>query len=66
MIMMPRQCLRCRHYRGSLECDAYPDMIPEAIEGGSHDHRQPHEDDHGIRFEPKSGQHHPAEDKPRQ
>lgn len=34
-------------------CDAFPDGIPIDIASGKFDHRKPHEDDHGIRFEAK-------------
>lgn len=50
--MQCRQCADCRHYRGSLKCDAFPEHIPEPILLCQHDHREPYPGDNGIRFEP--------------
>ena len=47
------QCWRCRHYRGQLECEAYPKGIPHAILEGEHDHLLPYKGDQGVRFTPK-------------
>lgn len=46
------QCVGCAHYLGNLECEAFPDGIPDEIITGLHDHRQPYEGDGGIRYEP--------------
>jgi len=55
------QCISCRHYLLGGRCDAFPDSIPEAIVIGEHDHREPYPGDHGIRFAPLPGEHHPAD-----
>lgn len=47
-------CMFCRHYDRQAEtfaCSAYPDGIPDAIVRSEVDHRKPHTDDHGIRFD---------------
>ena len=56
-------CWPCRHYRPSDEqlgtlgnwsrgaCAAFPDGIPSLITEGGFDHREPHPDDGGVRFE---------------
>ena len=49
------QCFWCRNWmRGTypLSCTAFPDGIPEDIIMGKFDHREPHEGDNGIQFEP--------------
>lgn len=53
--MQSNQCLLCVHYRGEIQCDAFPDRIPEEVMTGEHDHREPYPGDHGIRFEPLRG-----------
>lgn len=62
------QCAYCRHFRredrtGNF-CTAFPDPpgIPQAIIRNEHDHREPYPGDHGVRFAPLPGGHHPAED----
>jgi len=45
-------CVVCSHYMGKDGCAAFPKRIPDKILFGQHDHRQPHEGDGGIRFEP--------------
>ena len=60
----PSFCWPCRHYRppagapGSIDgdwslgtCAAFPDGIPSLIAVGGFDHREPHPDDGGVRFE---------------
>ena len=57
-------CWPCRHYRppegtpGAIDgdwssgtCAAFPDGIPSIIAAGGFDHREPHPDDGGVRFE---------------
>ncbi len=36
----------------ALNCDAFPERIPEAILNSLVDHRTPHEGDHGLQFLP--------------
>lgn len=57
MTVLP-QCFRCRHLHGgaAYQCDAFPDGIPEPILTNEHDHRQPYDGDHGVRFEAKDGE----------
>ncbi len=55
-------CAYCVHLRPKSEsspltgrplCDAFPKTgIPREITFGGYDHREPHPDDNGIRFEP--------------
>lgn len=49
----PPQCSACRHYRGGITCDAYPELIPPEIFVGDVDHRAPYPGDHGIQFAPR-------------
>ena len=61
----PTFCHPCRHYRppsgspgsdgdwGGGRCEAFPDGIPSLILAGGFDHREPHPDDRGVRFEAK-------------
>ena len=57
-------CWPCRFYRppegapGAIDgdwsagtCAAFPDGIPSIIAAGGFDHREPHRDDGGVRFE---------------
>ncbi len=44
------QCILCKHFKGFLTCDAFPEGIPERILAGF-DHSNPFEGDSGIRFE---------------
>ena len=55
------QCVQCRHNRLDGTCDAFPDGIPMSILTNTFDHRQPHDGDHGIQFEPVPGERHPFE-----
>ncbi len=55
--MTNMQCIMCFNYFGNLECEAFPNGIPEDILIGKFDHRTPypnseHPTDNGIRFEP--------------
>ena len=45
------QCIDCYHYLGDNKCDAFPKDIPYRIRSGQHDHREPFDNDNGIRFE---------------
>ena len=46
-------CVYCKHLRKNLECDAFPNGIPEEIFIlGESDHTKPFKGDKGIRFEP--------------
>lgn len=56
-------CEWCKHYKGKSEktrlhsCHAFPEGIPQEIRpikaglSATHDHRYPHDHDHGIQFE---------------
>ena len=48
-------CTFCRHARGSRRCAAFDGEIPIAIWVGLNQHRQAHDGDHGIQFEPVPG-----------
>ena len=53
-IVSSPQCHACKHYYvGTLNCEAFPDGIPQKILLDAVDHRKPIAGDHGIRFEPK-------------
>jgi hypothetical protein len=47
-------CMKCVHFRKNVECDAFPDRIPDAIWIKGNPHTSPVSGDHGIRFEPKN------------
>lgn len=49
--MISVQCAICKHSRGDNTCEAFPKGIPEVILTGVHDHSEPYDGDHGIRFE---------------
>ena len=55
MVVIIGSCDACAHYigvlNGKLVCEAFPDGIPDDILEGF-DHTQPHDGDHGIRYEP--------------
>jgi hypothetical protein len=38
----------CTHYQGLLQCDAFPERIPQEILSGEVDHRKPSPGDGGI------------------
>lgn len=49
-------CVDCYHFRGyarGMTCAAFLDGIPEEIIENRFDHRKPHPEDNGIRFEMK-------------
>lgn len=48
-------CLVCKYYRKAQRCEAFPLRIPQAILIGKYDHRNRHDGDHGIKFQPKEG-----------
>jgi len=65
MMVDPRQCWTCKHHRGKGRCAAFPEFpgIPQDIYEMEFDHRQPHPQDNGIRWEPKvSGTVHPFDE----
>lgn len=44
-------------------CAAFPSLIPERIAADRYDHRRPHPDDQGIRWEPREpGVQHPMDE----
>ena len=47
-------CMECKHYRGALACDAFPDRIPDLILLKGSKHTEPVKGDHGIRFEQRT------------
>ena len=48
------QCVWCRHRAdGGDRCRAFPDGIPDAILNNRHDHNDPYDGDHGVRYEPE-------------
>lgn len=49
------QCATCRNWTQNVQCKAFPDLIPEAIRTGQHDHREPFPNDHGILYDPIPG-----------
>lgn len=46
-------CQKCKHYRGDMKCEAFPEGISIEIFTGEFDHHNIHRNDRGIRFEPK-------------
>lgn len=46
-------CFGCKHFKGNMTCDAFPDGIPEDIRLSRHDHRDAYPGDNGVRYEPK-------------
>ncbi len=48
-------CDRLRFRQAGGYCEAFPDGIPDDIAFGMHDHREPHDGDHGIRFKLRPG-----------
>lgn len=49
--MIKFQCFICKHFKGLLTCEAYPERIPSEILE-FFDHRKHFEGDNGIRYEP--------------
>ena len=48
------QCGNCKHLRRAqvgYRCDAFPNGVPAIIIFNQFDHRLPHPDDNGIRYE---------------
>ncbi len=56
MIRPPTQCEICAHRTmldiGGWACAAFPAGIPEELQSGQVDHRQPVDGDRGIQFTP--------------
>lgn len=50
--MIGMQCIKCKHYFGVRQCDAFKQEIPLKIYSGEIDHTKPFEGDNGIQFEP--------------
>lgn len=50
-VTMSEQCLTCKHKGRNLSCAAFPDVIPNEILNGGHDHRLPFPGDGGVRYE---------------
>lgn len=48
---LSEQCVTCRHWTANLQCEAFPELIPEDIRSGEFDHTNPHDGDGGIRYE---------------
>ncbi len=44
-------CSSCVHYKGGLNCKAFPEGIPEEIYLLPYGHREPYPGDHGVLFE---------------
>lgn len=49
--MRTDQCGRCLRYRGDLQCDAFPEGIPEDIATGQYDHSRKYGEE-SFTFEP--------------
>lgn len=48
------QCANCKHLRRAelgYRCAAFPDGVPQIIIFNQFDHRLPHPDDNGVRYE---------------
>ena len=52
--MRTDQCGRCIRYLGGLQCDTFPNRIPEKILTGEWDHTNPLSDLNELLFEPVS------------
>lgn len=51
-VVLSEQCATCAHWTANLQCEAFPDLIPEDIRTGAFDHTDPHEGDGGVRYRP--------------
>lgn len=51
IVTLSDQCVSCKHFLGLLQCEAFPDRIPQEILTGEHDHSKAYPGDNGIRFE---------------
>jgi hypothetical protein len=51
-VELSEQCATCRRWTQNMQCEAFPDLIPEAIRTGEFDHTQPFDGDGGLRFDP--------------
>lgn len=63
MLTLP-QCYSCKHLREGrpMQCDAFPQGIPQQILLNKFDHRKPFEGDNGIHFEALEGEKSPFEE----
>jgi hypothetical protein len=59
-VVITTRCWRCTRYRGQLDCDAFPNGIPEAILSGEHDHAEPYQGDQGLTYQPGDPQIEPG------
>ncbi len=50
--MTEPSCTNCKHWRGGVVCDAYPQGIPWPIQSGDVSHLEPLPDDNGVQYEP--------------
>jgi hypothetical protein len=50
-VELSTQCATCKHWTRNMQCEAFPELIPDAISSGQFDHTRPFEGDHGIRYE---------------
>lgn len=50
---MIKGCSTCKHWRGGVVCDAFPNGIPWPIQSGDMAHDKPLPEDNGIQWEPR-------------
>jgi hypothetical protein len=54
--LAPPICVNCQRLFAGWQCEAFPSGIPDEIIANEFDHRQPHEGDGGLLFEPVDSQ----------